>query len=60
MMVVSLWSTLSVSFCLAYRNRNDIKEAQTYDYADLEVPMLQRMFQRRSRGYWAMGYAVEE
>lgn len=26
------------------------------DYVDREVPMLQRMFQRRLRGYQAIGY----
>lgn len=27
-----------------------------YDYVDVAIPMLQRMFQRRCRGYEAMGY----
>ena len=27
-----------------------------YDYADLNVPMLARMFDRRCRGYEAIGY----
>ncbi len=29
-----------------------------YDYADLHVPMLARMFDRRCRGYEAVGYAI--
>jgi very-short-patch-repair endonuclease len=29
-----------------------------YDYADLEVPMLARMFDRRCRGYEAIGYTL--
>jgi very-short-patch-repair endonuclease len=29
-----------------------------YDYADLNVPMLSRMFDRRCRGYEAIGYTV--
>ena len=29
-----------------------------YDYADLNVPMLARMFDRRCRGYEAVGYTV--
>jgi hypothetical protein len=29
-----------------------------YDYADLDVPMLARMFDRRCRGYEAVGYAI--
>jgi superfamily II DNA or RNA helicase len=31
---------------------------QIYDYADMEVPVLLRMYQRRLKGYQAMGYAV--
>jgi superfamily II DNA or RNA helicase/very-short-patch-repair endonuclease len=34
------------------------REVQIYDYADLEVPMLGRMFDRRCRGYEAIGYTV--
>ncbi len=29
-----------------------------YDYADLDVPMLARMFDRRCRGYEAVGYTI--
>ena len=29
-----------------------------YDYADLNVPMLARMFDRRCRGYEAIGYTI--
>jgi len=31
---------------------------QVYDYADLEVPMLGRMFDRRCAGYEAVGYSI--
>ena len=31
---------------------------RVYDYADLSVPMLARMFDRRCRGYDAVGYAI--
>ena len=34
------------------------KEVQVYDYADLNVPMLERMFNRRCRGYEAVGYRI--
>jgi len=34
------------------------REVRVYDYADLEVPMLARMFDRRCRGYEAVGYTV--
>ncbi len=32
------------------------REVRVYDYADLNVPMLARMFDRRCRGYEAVGY----
>lgn len=34
------------------------KEVQVYDYADLNVPMLERMFNRRCRAYEAVGYKI--
>jgi superfamily II DNA or RNA helicase/very-short-patch-repair endonuclease len=34
------------------------REVRVYDYADLNVPMLSRMFDRRCRGYEAIGYTV--
>lgn len=34
------------------------REVRIYDYADLDVPMLARMFDRRCRGYEAIGYSV--
>ena len=34
------------------------REVRIYDYADLEVPMLARMFERRCRGYEALGYTI--
>lgn len=40
---------------------NDAKtEVLIYDYADLQVPMLARMHEKRLRGYRAMGYSVGE
>jgi hypothetical protein len=38
---------------------NDRKrEVRVYDYADLNVPILARMFDRRCRGYQAAGYTI--
>jgi hypothetical protein len=34
------------------------REVRIHDYADLDVPMLARMFDRRCRGYEAVGYTV--
>jgi superfamily II DNA or RNA helicase len=41
------------------RTRPGKREVMIYDYADLEVPMLNRMFQRRLRGYKQLGYVVQ-
>jgi superfamily II DNA or RNA helicase/very-short-patch-repair endonuclease len=34
------------------------REVRVYDYADLNVPLLARMFDRRCRGYEAAGYRI--
>jgi hypothetical protein len=34
------------------------REVRVYDYADLNVPMLARMFDRRCRGYKSLGYTM--
>lgn len=36
------------------------KEVIIYDYADLEVPMLVKMYHRRCNGYRAIGYEIAE
>jgi len=36
------------------------KEVLIYDYVDLHVPMLSRMFERRMTGYRAIGYEIVE
>lgn len=41
-----------------HRLHEDKRELRVYDYADLDVPMLARMFDRRCRGYEALGYTV--
>jgi very-short-patch-repair endonuclease len=35
------------------------REVRVYDYADLNVPMLSRMFDRRCKGYEAVGYKIQ-
>ena len=36
------------------------KEVLVYDYVDGEVPVLVRMFEKRRRGYKAIGYEIDE
>ncbi|HRT28490.1 MAG TPA: DEAD/DEAH box helicase family protein [Kiritimatiellia bacterium] len=41
-----------------HRRHADKHEVRVIDYADLNVPMLARMFERRCRGYEAIGYRI--
>jgi superfamily II DNA or RNA helicase len=41
-----------------HRHHDCKKAVQVYDYADLNVPMLERMFNRRCRAYEAIGYKI--
>jgi superfamily II DNA or RNA helicase/very-short-patch-repair endonuclease len=41
-----------------HRLHHGKREVRVYDYADLNVSMLARMFDRRCRGYEAVGYRV--
>jgi superfamily II DNA or RNA helicase len=41
-----------------HRHHTGKKDVLVYDYADLKVPVLARMYQRRLAGYRAMGYEI--
>ncbi len=41
-----------------HRLHDHKREVRIYDYADLNVPMLARMFDRRCKGYEAVGYTI--
>lgn len=41
-----------------HRHYTHKRNVQVHDYADLNVPMLSRMFDRRCRGYEAVGYDI--
>jgi len=41
-----------------HRRHDRKREVRVYDYADLDVPILARMFDRRCRGYEAVGYTL--
>jgi superfamily II DNA or RNA helicase len=43
-----------------HRLRPGKTDVRIYDYADRDVPMLRRMFEKRLRGYRAMGYLSDE
>jgi superfamily II DNA or RNA helicase len=43
-----------------HRNHSNKREVQVYDYVDARVPMLLKMYQRRLKGYAAIGYEVKQ
>ena len=57
-MPVSWRGTIAQYVGRLHRLHEGKREARVYDYADLDVPMLARMFDRRCRGYEALGYSI--
>ena len=57
---VSWKGTLTQYAGRLHRLHPDKTEVCIYDYVDRNVPMLARMFDRRLRGYRAIGYSVQE
>jgi superfamily II DNA or RNA helicase len=43
-----------------HRIHNSKKDVVIYDYADLDVPVLARMYDRRLKGYRSIGYEIEK
>ncbi|MHB8869107.1 MAG: TOTE conflict system archaeo-eukaryotic primase domain-containing protein [Thermoleophilia bacterium] len=55
------WQGTLAQYAGRLHRLNDAKtEVLIYDYADLQVPMLARMHEKRLRGYRAMGYSLGE
>lgn len=53
------WRGIIAQYVGRLHRLNDGKrDVRVYDYADLNVPMLARMFDRRCRGYEAVGYTI--
>jgi len=42
-----------------HRLHHNKRVVQIYDYVDVHVPLLVKMYERRVRGYRAMGYTVK-
>ena len=57
-MPVSWRGTIAQYVGRLHRLREGKTEVRVYDYADLNVPMLSRMFDRRCAGYESVGYTV--
>jgi len=43
-----------------HRNHDNKRVVQVYDYVDDKVPLLERMYQKRLKGYKAIGYEIQE
>jgi superfamily II DNA or RNA helicase len=53
------WKGIIVQYAGRLHRLHDMKkEVVIYDYVDLDIPMLAKMYKRRLRGYSAMGYEV--
>jgi superfamily II DNA or RNA helicase len=57
-MPISWRGTLQQYVGRLHRLHEGKRVVQVYDYVDVHVPMLARMFRRRLEGYTAMGYGV--
>ena len=57
-MPVSWRGTIAQYVGRLHRLHDGKHEVQVYDYADLDVPMFSRMFDRRCAGYEAVGYTI--
>jgi superfamily II DNA or RNA helicase len=59
-MPVSWKGTLQQYVGRLHRLHENKTEVRVYDYADVQVPMLARMFKKRLTGYGALGYTLDE
>ncbi len=57
-MPVSWRGTIAQYVGRLHRLHDSKRVVQVYDYADLDVPMLSRMFDKRCAGYEAVGYTI--
>jgi superfamily II DNA or RNA helicase len=59
-MPISWRGTLQQYVGRLHRLHENKREVLVYDYADTFVPMLTRMYKKRTAGYSALGYIVAE
>jgi superfamily II DNA or RNA helicase len=59
-MPISWKGTLQQYAGRLHRLHDNKRVVQVYDYIDNGVPMLARMYERRLRGYSAIGYAIDQ
>lgn len=56
---VSWQGTIAQYVGRLHRLHDGKRQVRVYDYADLDVPMFSRMFDRRCKGYEAVGYTIQ-
>jgi superfamily II DNA or RNA helicase len=59
-MPISWRGTLEQYVGRLHRIHENKKVVQVYDYLDTNIPMLVRMYQKRLKGYQAIGYVIEK
>ena len=59
-MPISWKGTLQQYVGRLHRLHDNKRFVQVYDYVDNYVPMLARMYERRLKGYGAIGYVIEQ
>jgi superfamily II DNA or RNA helicase len=59
-MPISWKGTLAQYAGRLHRLHDSKKEVVIYDYVDMQIPMLARMFSRRCKGYEAIGYYIDQ
>jgi superfamily II DNA or RNA helicase len=57
---ISWRGTLSQYAGRLHRTHDRKNEVVIYDYVDLDVPVLARMYDRRTKGYRSIGYEIED
>jgi len=59
-MPISWKGTLQQYAGRLHRHHDNKREVRIYDYVDVHVPMLMRMYEKRLKGYSSMGYVLQE
>lgn len=58
-MPISWRGTLQQYVGRLHRTHDNKRIVRVYDYVDVDVPMLARMYEKRVRGYNAIGYSIQ-
>ena len=59
-MPISWRGTLQQYAGRIHRLHENKKVVRIYDYVDIQVPVLMRMYRKRIKGYKAIGYSIEK